>query len=248
MTDTTYRIDGMHCGACTGRVQKALLALGATAEVTLTPPQVRLRGAAVPARDAVAAAVAAAGKYTLGPEIAAPRPASSAMEADAESTNWFSTYQPLLLIVAYIAVASFASTGPNPAAGTAWSSWMTNFMAGFFLVFSFFKFLDLRGFADAYSTYDLLAARWRTWGFIYPFLELGLGLAYLFRVAPFATNLTAILLMGFSSLGVIAALRRRQQIRCACLGTVLKLPMSTITLVEDLGMVAMAAMALATGH
>ena len=248
--EAIYKIEGMHCGACVGRVEKALAALGAKADVTLDPPQVRLSGDSLPVKTRVAAAIAAAGKYNLGAEIAAQAPAAAPLAVEAPKTvaGWFATYRPLLLIVGYISIASLVGTGAGTANGFAWPVWMTNFMASFFLVFSFFKFLDLAGFADAYSTYDLLAARWRPWGSIYPFLELGLGLAYLFRLAPFQTNLAAILLMGFSSLGVIAALRRRQQIRCACLGTVLKLPMSTITLVEDLGMVAMAAMALALGH
>ena len=34
-----------------------------------------------------------------------------------------------------------------------------HFMAGFFLVFSFFKLLDITAFADAYRTYDVVAAR-----------------------------------------------------------------------------------------
>jgi hypothetical protein len=124
---------------------------------------------------------------------------------------------------------------------------MTNFMAGFFLVFSAFKFLNLAGFADAYASYDLLAKRWYEWGLIYPFLELALGLAYLFRFAPTLTHVATIALMGFSSLGVIAALREKRVIRCACLGTVLNLPMSTITLVEDLAMVVMATLMLLIG-
>ncbi len=248
--EAIYKIEGMHCGACAGRVQQALAAIGANADVTLQPPQVRLSGDSLPAATQVAAAVASAGKYKLGAPVADPPPMSAdpVLEAPATPEGWIATYRPLLLIVGYVSVAALAGTGVGTTAGVAWSAWMTNFMAGFFLVFSFFKFLDLTGFADAYSTYDLLAAKWRPWGYLYPFLELGLGLAYLFRLVPLQTNIAAILLMGFSSLGVISALQRRQQIRCACLGTVLKLPMSTITLVEDLGMVAMAGMALALGH
>ena len=37
---------------------------------------------------------------------------------------------------------------------------MGHFMGGFFLVFSFFKLLNLSGFADAYRTYDVLAKVW----------------------------------------------------------------------------------------
>lgn len=118
---------------------------------------------------------------------------------------------------------------------------MNDFMAGFFLVFSGFKFLDLKGFAKAFATYDILAVGWRTYGIIYPFLELGLGLWYLSKLAPAMVAASTILLMGFSSIGVIQALLKKHKIRCACLGTVLNLPMSSITLVEDLTMVLMAA-------
>ena len=33
---------------------------------------------------------------------------------------------------------------------------MQYFMAGFFILFSFFKFLDMKGFARSYAMYDLL--------------------------------------------------------------------------------------------
>jgi hypothetical protein len=44
-----------------------------------------------------------------------------------------------------------------------------------------------------------------------------------------------------SAVGVLKALLDRRAIRCACLGTALNLPMTKVTLVEDLGMAAMAA-------
>jgi hypothetical protein len=118
---------------------------------------------------------------------------------------------------------------------------MRYFMAGFFLAFSFFKFLDLPAFANAYAGYDLLAAKWRVWGFIYPFVELGLGLAYLTHWQPTLTHWLTIIVMGFSAIGVIRAVVNKQVIRCACLGSVFNLPMSTVTIVEDVGMVLMAA-------
>lgn len=151
--------------------------------------------------------------------------------------SWLATYYPLLLIIGLLAIV--ACRGAESI-----HDWMLHFMAGFFLVFGFFKLLDLRGFVDAYVTYDLLAARWRGYGFAYPFLELGLGFAFLFQFWVTPALILSIILMGFGSLGVIKALRRKQKIRCACLGTVLKLPMSTVTLVEDLGMVMMSALML----
>jgi hypothetical protein len=88
--------------------------------------------------------------------------------------------------------------------------------------------------------YDLLAARWQPWGKLYPFVELALGLAYLTHFQPFTTNIVTLIVMGFSSLGVIQSVLNKQQIRCACLGAVFNLPMSTVTIIEDLLMVVMA--------
>jgi len=150
------------------------------------------------------------------------------------------------LIAAYILIASvLLQVGLVGMAGLEAMETMRYFMAGFFLVFSFFKLLDLNAFADAYSGYDLLASRWRNWGLIYPFFELFLGLAYLSNFNPLLTNWVTLVLMSFSALGVIKAVANKTQIQCACLGTVFKLPMSTVTIVEDVGMVLMAVLMLA---
>lgn len=142
-------------------------------------------------------------------------------------------YYPLILIFLYIFSVSLFSHNK-----------MQSFMAGFFLVFSGFKLLDLVGFADAYATYDLLARRWKIYGFIYPFLELGLGFAYLLQEPPKIIYGATVVLMTFSSVGVIQALVNKKKIQCACLGTVINLPMTTITLIEDLAMAVMALMML----
>jgi hypothetical protein len=152
-------------------------------------------------------------------------------------------YYPLVLILLYllgtVGLAEAAAGGFDPMRA------MGRFMAGFFLVFSFFKLLNLRAFADAYAGYDVVAARWRAWGYAYPFVELALGAAYLTGFQPVATNVVTLVVMGVSTVGVVKSLLARRKIRCACLGTVFNLPMSYVTLVEDLLMVAMAAAMLA---
>jgi hypothetical protein len=71
-------------------------------------------------------------------------------------------------------------------------------------------------------------------------VELALGVAYLSNVNPFLTHWITIIVMSFSAVGVMQAVSRGNRIQCACLGTVFNLPMSTVTIVEDVGMVAMA--------
>lgn len=226
----TFNIKGMHCASCVQKITGALNGMADKVEVTLNPPKAILEGVTIPDLNALNTAVSAAGNYTLTLEYdPAPVPEPS--------TNWFKTYYPLLLIMSLIAVVSLKGAAyPH--------EWMLHFMAGFFIVFGFFKLLDLNGFKDAYGTYDLLAKKWPAYGLIYPFLELALGFAFLFQFQLAAALWFSIVLMGFSSLGVIKALTEKRKIRCACLGTALNLPMSTITLVEDLGMVLMSVLML----
>jgi len=158
--------------------------------------------------------------------------------ADPVLSSWFETYRPLLLIVAFIFGSSLLVQFPPKAISV--NETMRYFMAGFFLVFSFFKLLDLSAFASAYANYDLIAKRWRGWGFVYPFAELTLGACYLSNIGGQSLHMVTFLLMSFSALGVIQSVLNKTKIRCACLGTVFQLPMSTITIVEDLGMALMA--------
>lgn len=233
----TYDLTGLHCGACVKKVSQALEPFAQSVDVSLKPMQVTLMG---PTADesTLRQALEAVGSYGLGV-------GTRGSPESRESTGlqiYLQTYKPLILIVGYILATSLLlQIGLVGTSGMSAMETMRYFMAGFFLVFSFFKLLDINAFADAYSRYDLLARRWRGWGLIYPFVELGLGMAYLTNVNPIATHLVTILVMGFSAVGVIQAVVTKTQIPCACLGTVFKLPMSTVTIVEDVGMVLMAA-------
>ena len=150
---------------------------------------------------------------------------------------------PLFLIVGFIAgVTLLVAYGTNV---WALESVMRHFMTGFFLVFSFFKLLDPPGFVSAYRGYDLIAKKVPVWGWVYPLVELGLGVAYLLAWMPLAINIVTLVLMLIGAAGVLNALLNKRAIRCACLGTALNLPMTKVTLVEDLTMAVMAGAMLA---
>lgn len=149
-------------------------------------------------------------------------------------------YKPLFVIIALILLATAAVAIKDLEAGTfLWRSVASNFMAGFFLVFAGFKLIDIRGFAEGYSTYDLLAGKVLQYGYVYPFIELAFGLAFLTSFMLGSVALIEIIVMAFSGLGVVRSMLKGQKIRCVCLGTILKVPLSSVTLVEDFGMVAL---------
>lgn len=121
---------------------------------------------------------------------------------------------------------------------------MLAFMGWFFLVFGALKTIRIKGFVEAYQMYDVLAKRSKTYAYIYPFLELGFGLAYLFTWQIEVVSAVVVVVMLIGAYGVYLKLKEREEIPCACLGTVFKVPMTWVTLGEDLLMAGMALMIL----
>src|SRR5215204_1041345 len=102
--------------------------------------------------------------------------------AEEERKSWLETYRPILLVFSYILGVTLLIEFSN--GGFSWMRWMNHFMAAFFIVFSFFKLLNLQRFAESYSMYDIVAKKWRGWGYVYPFVELALGIAFLTGFSP----------------------------------------------------------------
>tara|TARA_B100000886_G_scaffold24456_1_gene15665 strand:+ start:2349 stop:3068 length:720 start_codon:yes stop_codon:yes gene_type:complete len=110
---------------------------------------------------------------------------------------------------------------------------MLYFMGLFFITFSFFKFLDYKGFPVSFSRYDPLAKKSLFYAKIYPFLETFLGISFLFSwQLPVVLGLTLIVL-SITTYGVVQSILNKTAIDCACLGTALKLPMTEATLIEN---------------
>jgi copper chaperone CopZ len=230
-THTIYSISGLTCNNCVAKVQATLAPYAEAVEVTLHPPQVKLTGQKIEVA-ALNAALKKVGQYQINETNL------SLNVGNDIAPSTLSTYKPLILVFAYILLVCFAVEIVNGSFNL--HRFMPNFMAGFFLVFSFFKLLDLAGFAHSYAMYDLLAKRLPFYGYIYPFIELGLGAAYLLAYRPVLINTLTFIVMAFSSIGVILAVLNKQKIKCACLGTGFNLPMTTVTIIEDLLMAAMA--------
>jgi copper chaperone CopZ len=215
---TEFAITGMTCNGCRSKVEKTLAALLPDVTVTLDPP--RAVTTASVGIDQINAALSSIGNYRATTEAAV-------------GPSWFATYYPLLLVMALIAIVPLAT-------GT-FMGWMMGFMAGFYIVFGAFKLLDVPAFARSYAQYDVIAKYIPAWGYVYPFVEVALGFGFLFWLDMQVLSWIALVLSVVGAIGVIQANMSKQTIECACLGTVFKLPMSVVTVIENLGMAAMAA-------
>ena len=117
---------------------------------------------------------------------------------------------------------------------------MHGFMGLFLLIFATLKIFDLAGFHRGFCSYDLLAQRFPIYGYLYPFLELLLALGYLSHFSSIIVYLVTFVLFTFGSYGVIRALLSGLKIDCPCMGSILSVPLSVVTLSEDIGMSVMA--------
>lgn len=158
-------------------------------------------------------------------------------EIQEQAKSWLETYKPILLIFFYISLVTILIQLKNENFNVMEA--MQHFMAGFFLVFSFFKLLNLKGFAESYVMYDVIARKIPVWAYLYVFIELILGLAFLTGFNPLLTNSLTFLVMSVSIIGVLQSVLNKKKIQCACLGAIFNLPMSTVTIIEDALMIIM---------
>lgn len=235
----TYQITGMTCSGCEAKVKTQLFSVP---DVTAVEVSRETNSGTITmdkhiSLSTLQEALGGSGsKYQIS--------AVNHNEAAEQAKGWLETYKPILVIFGYITIVTLSVQAANGA--FYWMQWMRHFMGGFFLIFSFFKMLNLKGFAESYVMYDVLARKIPVWAYVYAFVELGLGLANVVNFNPLVTNSVTFIVMSISIIGVLQSVLNKKKIQCACLGAVFNLPMSTVTIIEDALMIAMSGIMLTT--
>ena len=238
----TYKISGMTCNNCKASVEKYLSEIDHVSEVSvnLEKGEAEVKMNKHISTDILQKALPE--KYTLSEKNEKNVFASSSMSAMPmeEEKSKLQQLKPLLLIIFYIATASILLHYKD----WRWNAFMLDFMGLFYIVFSFFKMLDLKGFPESFRMYDPLAKRVRFYGKVYPFIETALGLMFLMRFEVNIALIVTLVVLGLTTIGVTKTLLDKKAIRCACLGTALKLPMTEATFIENAIMIVMASLML----
>lgn len=234
----TYKIKGMTCGGCKAEVEKYL---GKVEKVTNVIVNLEKAEAEVTMSGHIATEIlkkALPEKYLLSEKeiknvFDSLKKSSFEMEQEKSKLKQL---KPLLIIIFYIATASVLLHYKN----WSWGAFMLDFMGLFYIVFSFFKMLDLKGFPESFKMYDPLAKSVSAYAYVYPFIETALGLMFLMRINVEIALIVTLVVLGITTIGVTKTLLDKKSIRCACLGTALKLPMTEATFIENAIMIIMA--------
>lgn len=246
--EQTFTINGMTCNGCRTSVEKKLNELDAVqiARVSLEDETATVESATGVDLDILRNALPE--KYSITPKDdgKAARLESAQNDnvfksnygdqATLAKTSKLAQLKPLFLILGYITASVVLLNYQDWDTGQA----MLDFMGLFYIVFSFFKMLDLKGFASSFQMYDPLAKRFPAYGMVYPFIETILGLLFLLRFQMEIALIATLVVLGITTIGVTKTLIDKKAIQCACLGTALKLPMTDATFIENAIMIVMA--------
>ena len=222
----SYKISGMTCVSCKTSVEKNLNDLNQIINVEV---DLEKEEAIITMNNHIELKVlqkTLPSKYTISiKEDAAIFDSNqhSSFEIEEEKTK-LQQLKPLFLILFYITVTIVLLHYKN----WSWNEAMLDFMGLFYIVFSFFRM------------YDPLAKRIPIYGWIYPFIETSLGLMFLMRFEVNIALISTLVFLGITTIGVTKTLLDKKFIRCACLGTALKLPMTEATFIENIIMIVMA--------
>ena len=232
----TYTIKGMTCGGCKTSVEKHI---GGVEFVTNVEVSLEMEEVTITLEHPISIDIfkkVLPEKFNLFEKSYKSRiqDISSIYEKEQEVSK-VKQLQPLFIILFYLATTVIFLNYKD------WNSreMMFDFMGLFFIVFSFFKMLDLKNFPTSFSMYDPLAEKILFYGWVYPFIEIALGLMFLVRFELNIALYVTIVILGITTFGVTKTLMNKKNIQCACLGTALKLPMTEATLIENALMLSM---------
>lgn len=231
MENSIFIVEGMTCKSCVGKITEKLNQIldVKSVKIDLKTKKAEILSDRKILISEVSEALRELPKYKV-------KENTDAVVTQAEQST-FKTYKPLIIVFSYVFLISVAA---QIYFGLNLHLFMNHIMAGFFIGLSFFKFLDLKSFAEVFSNYDPLAAKVRSYGFIYPFIELILGLLFISGVGLFNANILTIIVLSISTIGVIKKLNAKSKFQCACLGAGFNLPLSYVTVTENFVMVVMA--------
>jgi len=237
-----YTVVGMTCGGCQASVEKNLIEIE---DVTNVFVDLKVGETIITMNTHIATAVlqkALPEKFKISKKVEHKEVAiaDTSFVSLEEKKSKLAKLKPLLIIIFYITTTSVLLNYKEWFLG----EFMLDFMGLFYIVFSFFKMLDLNGFKMSFGMYDPIAKKVPFYGKIYPFIETALGLLFLMRFEIDIALVATLVILGITTIGVTKTLLDKKSIRCACLGTALKLPMTEATFIENAIMIVMAVLML----
>ena len=109
-----------------------------------------------------------------------------------------------------------------------------NYMGFILIIFGILKLYDLKKFTEIFSKYDLISKNIKIYAYLYPFIEIFLGLLMLKNIKLKFVNFITLFLVIISIISVSISFKNGAKLRCGCIGTLFNIPLSYITISENI--------------
>lgn len=162
------------------------------------------------------------------------KPAPDVLVTDPLSVNKWHNYFPLVALV-------FVSVVMAEVLHLSFELPFMSLFMGFLLVnFALVKLFDIDAFVDRFSKYDIISSRTRIYGYLFPLIELGIGLAYLGHYQPMLTSWVMLIVGIVSVTGILTQFKKREALSCVCIGSIGNIPLCVVTVIENALMIGLA--------
>lgn len=111
------------------------------------------------------------------------------------------------------------------------------FLGIFSLIFGILKIIKLTSFVDSFIEYDFISKKIKAYAYAFPFIELIFAVSFLLRHELILIELICLIFYSLNLIGVINALLQKKKFVCACLGGLFNVPLSYVSLAENLTMI-----------
>ena len=239
MYKSEYHISGMTCQGCVNSIKKKFSSDDRiiSSEIDLSSSNLKLQSTVDLKPENLNNIIKDLKNYRISYKNISSPGISNKIKISSENTTEQKKFTPLIISLLIITLLALVAQISDE---FIIEEFMKSIMGYFFVIFSLFKLLNINGFATSFSNYDLIASRLPIYGTIYPFIELTLGICFLANFGLLYVNVLTLIVMSVGSIGIGYSLKRKEQLECACLGSSFNLPLTPITLTENLIMAAMA--------
>jgi hypothetical protein len=111
--------------------------------------------------------------------------------------------------------------------------WLRWFMGGFMILFGSFKLMGIEVFIKVFPLYDLIAKRFKPYTYVYPLLQIFLGMLYIAGLMAVPRDIITLVMAASGGIGILKIVASRGPIKLSYLGNTIKLRYSTVSLLEN---------------
>lgn len=228
-----YKVEGMTCQGCADNIQNGLnnQSFINKANVSLQESKLTIDSDSTLDINSLNSIVSTLGNYKIQPNTT---------NILSEIVNYFTSKKPIVIALSIVILSSLAMQISDETFNL--NKWFMSYMGIFFIIFSFLKLLNVSGFSMTFKKYDLISKIIPPYATSYPFIELSLGIIFLTQTQSILiyANAFTLIFMVSQTIGIIRSLSKSEQIQCACMGSAVDVPLSSLTVVENITMIAMA--------